>query len=205
MARSYSCSHIQKTLSGVSFFLKLSGIHSWLCFFSVKQALGGYKRQHCSVDSRLPVSAALLEYICAATAEVCFNAYESLLFHVAFSLCFFRAFRISELLPCNSSGSSGFLLSDLRLGSNLVQLFLCRSKTDQLGCGCWITLRQLPGSSICWVSLLRKYLAVRPALGSLLLIHSSGPWPFISLTLFCVNVCGSRILLISVSRHILFI
>lgn len=94
----------------------------------MKQALRGYKRQHCSVDSKLPVSAALLEHICAATAEVCFNAYESLLFHVAFSLCFFRAFRISELLPCNSSGSSGFLLSDLWLGSNLVQLFFVAVK-----------------------------------------------------------------------------
>lgn len=67
----------------------------------------------------------------------------------------------------------GFLLSDLRLGSNLVQLFLHRSKTDQLGRGRWIKLRQLPGS-ICSVSLLRKYLAVCPALGSFLLIHSSG-------------------------------
>lgn len=52
MAHFYSCSHIQKTLSGISFFFKLSDIPSCLSFFSVKQALRGYKRQHVSVDSR---------------------------------------------------------------------------------------------------------------------------------------------------------
>lgn len=73
-----------------------------------------------------------------ASSFVCYSPAEDLLFKVSFSLLFFGAFRISELLPRSSSSLDGVLFSDVSMGPNFIKIFLRFSKTDQLGKGRWI-------------------------------------------------------------------
>lgn len=194
MDRGYSYSHIVKQLAGISFFTKLLGFPSCMSFFSVKQVLKGYRRSTVTHDSRLPISIDILKKLCASTKTVCFSDYESLLFRLAFCLCFFGAFRISELLPNNVHGYSGFSFSDLVLGNDFIQLKIKKSKTDQLGHGRWVTLRRLDSSSICPVLLIHQYLQIRPIGSGSLLIHGSGlpltRYQFCSVLKKCLNHLG---------------
>lgn len=174
MLQGYSYSHILKQLAGISFFAKLLGFPSCMSFFSVKQVLKGYRKSSVTPDSRLPISVDILKKLCISTKTVCFSIYEALLFQLAFSLFFFGAFRISELLPNNVKGCSGISFSDLVLGSDFITIRIKRSKTDQLGLGRWVTLRPLNSSPICPILLIHQYLTVRPVGPGCLLIHCSG-------------------------------
>lgn len=106
-----------------------------LVFFSVQQVLKGYQRSTNSVDSRVPVTINMLRALIDVTDAVCSSAFGALLFRVSFSVCFFGAFRISELVPYSSFASNGLFYSDLTLGDTYLKFLLKHSKTDQLGKG----------------------------------------------------------------------
>lgn len=61
MAKKYSRSHVNKILCGVSFFLKLKGYQSLFSFFSLKQAMKGYKRKKIAVYKIQPITPELLK------------------------------------------------------------------------------------------------------------------------------------------------
>lgn len=155
----YSYFHVTKTLAGIYFFLKLQGFHSCTELFSVRQALKGYHKRNMVADSRLPITADVLSRLCESTTSVCVSSYESLLFRVAFSLSFFGAFRISELLPLKTGDYSGIFISDVKLSSGFLQIFL-RIKPIS-----WIEgvglLRQLGNSPVCPVFLVQQFLQLR--------------------------------------------
>lgn len=121
-----------------------------------------------------PCSSYLLHRLLLSSSAVCFFPDETLLFKVAFSLCFFGAFWFSKLLPKSSSKMGGLLISDVCMGSTFVWLLLQYSKTDQLSKGRRIVVHQLPGSSVCAFSLLSQYLLTHPLVSNQLLVHSSG-------------------------------
>lgn len=107
MEYGYSYGHVVKVMSGVSFFLRLMGLASCMAFFSIKQALKGYRKAKFSPDGRRPILLELLADLSAATQVVCSSCDEALLFSTAFFLLFFRALQISELAPLSRHGSSG--------------------------------------------------------------------------------------------------
>lgn len=135
-----------------------------MSFFSVKQAPKVYLKTNLKPDARMTISIELLEKICYSTLVLCFSAYESLLFCLAFSLCFFGALRISELLPCSKIDMSGIYFSDLLLNDGFVQIPIRRSKTDQLGQGSWGTLRQYSASPVCPFYFIKRFLESLPSL-----------------------------------------
>lgn len=122
-----------KTLAGVSFFFRLRGLPPYRSYFSVKQALKGYKRMTFVSGNRRPISLDILSGVCGVTKAVCFSTYEALLFGTAFVLVFFGACRISELVPGNRHGSSGILYDQVVADHSWVHILLQNSKTDQLG------------------------------------------------------------------------
>lgn len=65
------------------------------------------------------------------------------------------------------------LLSDLKLSSGFLQIFLKKSKTDELSQGHWITLQQLSNSPICPAFLVQQFLQFKPSSETHLLIHAS--------------------------------
>lgn len=174
MQRNYSYSHIVKILAGISFFFKSRGFPPCSSFFLVKQSLKGYRKHSYRSDTRVPVTFSLLRRLMAASAFVCYSTAEALLFKVSFSLLFFGAFRISELLPRSSSSLGGLWFSDVSMGPDFIKIFLRFSKTDQLGRGRWIVIPRSFGSPVCAFFWLSAYLPSRPLGSPQLLLHDSG-------------------------------
>lgn len=172
--KKYSWSHICKTLSGISFFLRLYSLPPCHSFFSVRQVLKGYKRKNFKKDSRSPITPDMLSRICMATGYVCSSNYEAALFSSVFTLTFFAAFRISEVLPCSKTSTSGMLSSNVEFLSDGLRIFLRFSKTDPLGLGAWINLKECTDVNICPVKTLRFYFALRPNISEFLFIHENG-------------------------------
>ena len=174
MEQSFSFSHISKTLAGISFFCRLRGFPPCTAYFSVKQALKGYKRAHFVPDDRRSISLDLLGKLCEIASSVCFSGFESLLFRTAFVLAFHGALRISELLPKSKRGGSGILVDHVRVDPTGIQLWLSRSKTDALGKGVGIRLAANNDKSICPVDTVSRFLSIRPPVPGLFLVHQNG-------------------------------
>lgn len=183
-AQRYSWSYVQKTLSGISFFLKINNMPSCMQYFLVKQALKGYKRDNFRSDSRKPITPKVLSELCSVTGKVCFSAFESKLFQAVFSIIFFAALRVSELVSIQTS--------DILIFKNSLRILINKSKTDQLGRGSWIQLENCVSWHICPVFLVNQYTLVRPAGGKKFFIHESGlpltKYQFICVLKKCLKV-----------------
>ena len=171
MRQHFSHSHVTKVLAGISFYFRLLGLKPCSDYFSVRQALKGYRRGNCSKDERRPISLDILSGLCRATSAVCFSDYEALLFRTAFALAYFGAFRISELIPANKKGVSGIRLEHVVLDRERVHIWLSCSKTDQGGRGRWVELKVQDGLATCPVALVKQFLGVRPPGGGNFLTH----------------------------------
>ncbi|XP_040213109.1 uncharacterized protein LOC120943709 isoform X1 [Rana temporaria] len=174
MEQSLSFSHISKTLAGISFFCRLRGFAPCTAFFSVKQALKGYKRVNFVPDDRRPISLDLLGKLCEIASSVCFSVFESILFRTAFVLAFHGALRISELIPKSKLGGSGILVDHVTVDTSGIQLWISRSKTDALGKGARIRLAAQGVKSVCPVDAVTRFLVVRPPVPGLFLVHQNG-------------------------------
>lgn len=78
--------------------------------FLVLQALKGFRKRGGPPGLQRPVSYELLEGLCQRVGTVCSSSYEARLFKAAFSLAFFGAFRISELVVSNKKNGRGFVV-----------------------------------------------------------------------------------------------
>lgn len=161
----FSFNHINKILAGVSFFLKLNNFPACNSFFSVKQALKGLRKVKLAPDKRRPITLDTLSKLCLATPFVCISEYEAILFHAAFVLMFFAAFRISEMLPNNKHSLEGLFLSEVSFSDDKVFVFVRKSKMDRSGKGQWLNLFAFGDSILCPLLILKKYLSARPASG----------------------------------------
>lgn len=144
MNKHYSWSRIYKTLSGISFFLKIHNLTSCLSFSTVRQTLKGYKQGNFSPDDRSPITPDVLTSVCMRTSSICFSIYEAILFNPVFTLAFFTALRISEIISINKKNPTGLLHRHLVLAEQKLKLFIHSSKTDQLGKGTWLSLSSCP-------------------------------------------------------------
>lgn len=169
-----SYSGVSKKVAAVCFWARLRGLVDFTKSFLVRQALKGYKRGTWRPDTRRPVSFQLLGLICGSLRSVCLSAYEEVLFRAAFTLAFFGAFRISELVARCRSVVGGLLWADVQISQDNLSCWLRRSKTDMLGKGRRIILMRLPGSELCPVRCVEELLELRPSSAAVLLVHENG-------------------------------
>lgn len=169
-----SPSGMSRRLSAMAFWFKARSLQDYTKTFLVKQAMRGFRRGQAVRDRRRPVSYSMLLALGAGLVSWCFGGYEELLFRAAFSLAFFGAFRISELVPPSRTRAGGLMDSDVCVQGDEVTCLVRRSKTDQLGKGVVVVLRRLVGSQMCPVGTLSAYLAVRPGAPGPLLVHEDG-------------------------------
>uniref|UniRef100_A0A1B8Y586 Uncharacterized protein n=1 Tax=Xenopus tropicalis TaxID=8364 RepID=A0A1B8Y586_XENTR len=111
------CSYnmINKRVSALSFLFKLLEIKDITKVFLVRQILKSFKKGHAGKDMRRPLSLPLLSRVFVQLKEICFSGYEESLFKLAFSLAFYGAFRISELISRNKVGNGGKCIGNLGL------------------------------------------------------------------------------------------
>lgn len=71
------------------------------------------------------------------------SGYEVALFHLAFTLAFFGAFRISELVSPSRCRQGGLMFGDVVVVGRTLECCVRRSKTDQEGKGAVVALHVL--------------------------------------------------------------
>lgn len=165
--RGTSVSKMNKRLAALAFLFKWRGQSDVTKDFMVRQAMKGYRRGRVQPDTRRPVSFELLQELVEGLHRVCSSEYEVRLFTVAFVLAFFGAFRIGELVSKNKRGVGGLQFSDVTWSAEGVQLFIGKSKMDQLGKGVAVSLFRAVPEAVCPVFTVQQFVKIRgPALGA---------------------------------------
>ncbi|XP_040271178.1 uncharacterized protein LOC120986584 isoform X1 [Bufo bufo] len=191
-ASGVSASMAQRRLSGVAFHFKLRDWPDVTRRFIIRQALRGWRKELVYRECRRPVSFNLLGRLIAKLSDVCRSLFEVALFSASFSIAFFAALRIGELVAPSGSRPGGLSCADVVLGNGALRIRVSRSKTDQFGSGSWIPLHPVPGVS-CPVRLTSSYSSMRGP-GHNFLAHADGSpltkFQFTSVFKSCLELSG---------------
>ncbi|XP_078496136.1 uncharacterized protein LOC144752056 [Lissotriton helveticus] len=164
-------------MAAVSFFANMQGKQDPTKAFIVKMALRGWQRlEGPQPGVRHPMSIDTLAALIRALDEVCSSPGEVLLFRAAFTLAFYCAFRVGELVAKNKQDWHGGLqCSHVKMHGGSLLITIPRSKTDQGGKGDQIILQKAHGSVCCPITNLEAFIAQRPpGTEGPLIIHSDG-------------------------------
>ncbi|XP_054832315.1 integrase/recombinase xerD homolog [Eublepharis macularius] len=162
-------------LAAISFFSKALGFEDPCDCFAARRAVEGWRRlAPPPPDKRRPITLPILREITLRTKDICWSEFEAILFRAAFSLAFFGALRVGELVCASREDTSGRALQvgDVSWGRGGLTINIRRSKTDQLGRGASIFLRPAAIAAVCPVRALEEYLALRPSGPAPLLVHA---------------------------------
>ncbi|XP_066439217.1 treacle protein-like isoform X1 [Eleutherodactylus coqui] len=150
----------KKHLAGVAFLLKLHGKADVTKDFMFRQVIRGWKKEKTRVDKRRPITFSLLVRLLELLESVCDNSSEALLFRAAFSVAFFAALRIGELVPASKNKPGGLRHNDVIPSGESLRVCIRKSKTDMYGRGEWLAINSL-GSKWCPVATVREYMSSR--------------------------------------------
>ncbi|XP_073498485.1 uncharacterized protein [Phyllobates terribilis] len=170
----WSVPKINNFMAGLAFGFKIRGLPDVTKATLVRQALKGGRKGWKVRDCRWPISYGLLLTLGQLLGSVCKSPQEVKLFRLAFSLAFFGALRLVELVSPSRFVSGGLLKDDVDLYSDRVEVFIRFSKTDQFRKGCKVVLFAVAGSDMCPVRCLSEF---GPGVGgfkSPLLVHDDG-------------------------------
>lgn len=174
----WSVSRVSRCVAGLAFGFRLRGRKDITKDFLVVQALKGWRRQKAvAEDWRRPVSFTMLQDLGLILGKVCKSDYEVCLFKLAFSLAFFGALRIGELVSPSTVRAGGLRNDDVNLFTDRVEFRLRRSKTDQVGKGRSVVLFAVAGTPVCPVYCLGQFRYLQGGSASVdapLLAHRDG-------------------------------
>ncbi|KAM3923091.1 integrase/recombinase xerD homolog [Leptodactylus fuscus] len=180
-------------LAGLAFGFKSRGLKDFTKSFLVQRAVKGWRHFRALEDDRKPVSFSLLMELGSVVGEVCTDAGEGLLFRAAFSLAFFGAFRLGELVSGSRSQPGGLFWEDVDVYEDRVDVQLRRSKTDQEAKGCRC-LFEVPRCCMCPVLCTRTFLLDRGGATGPLLVHKDGTFlsrfQFLGVFRKCLHLVG---------------
>nr|XP_033791558.1 uncharacterized protein LOC117356450 isoform X1 [Geotrypetes seraphini] len=168
---------VRGRLEGFAFFCRALG---WKCpssGFVVQRLLRALGRVVLPrPDSRLPIQHGLLVRLLLVLPDLAHSSYETSLFRAAFSVAFFGALRVRELLvsAADRARGRGLLVHHVRLGVGEVHICVASSKTDQAGRGQWLVLHRVVGCVSCPVLCLSNFLSARVAVSPVLFVHANG-------------------------------
>nr|XP_056703111.1 integrase/recombinase xerD homolog [Euleptes europaea] len=171
----YAARTIGVHMAAISFFSKAHGFNDPCASFRARKAVKGWQREAPSIrDVRRPVTLDMLQRIVRLLPSLCNSRYEATLFEAAFSLAFFGAFRLSELVAQSRHDltSRALLLGDICLHNSTLTIVVRRSKTDQVGKGMSVRLHKATTVRPCPIRALKRFLAIRPHIKGCLLIHA---------------------------------
>ncbi|XP_077779102.1 integrase/recombinase xerD homolog [Podarcis muralis] len=165
--------------SAISFFCKVVFSSDPCADFVIRKTLEGLRRlQPPSCDMRRPISFDILFQIHKKLRTVCWSKYEARLFSAAYSIAFFGAMHIGEVVYEEEEGQRGssraLLLSDVTLSREDLVLRILNSKTDQYGRGALVRLLATGKPGPCPVKDTRRFLFLRANSAGPLLIHADG-------------------------------
>ncbi|XP_075199496.1 uncharacterized protein LOC142302317 [Anomaloglossus baeobatrachus] len=190
----WSVPKVDRFLAGLAFGFKVRGLKDVTKSFLVVQALKGWRRGWKVEDKRRPISYDLLLSLGRQVESVCTSIWEKRLFKLAFSLAFFAALRLGELVCTSRFKRDGLSRDSVDLYEDRVEILIRSSKTDQVGKGCRVVLFGVPGSAMCPVRCLREFGSVAGGANIPLLVHADGSslsrFQFISIFKRCLERGG---------------
>ncbi|XP_073517135.1 uncharacterized protein [Phyllobates terribilis] len=170
----WSVPKINNFMAGLAFGFKIRGLPDVTKATLVREALKGWRKGWKVRDCRRPISYGLLLTLGQLLGSVCKSPWEVKLFRLAFSLAFFGALRLGELVSPSRFVSGGLLKDDVDLYSDRVEVFIRFSKTDQFRKGCKVVLFAVAGSDMCPVRCLSEFGLGVGGFKSPLLVHEDG-------------------------------
>ncbi|XP_075059429.1 uncharacterized protein LOC142144452 [Mixophyes fleayi] len=155
---------MSSTLERISFMSRLNRVVDMTKGFLISKALKGWaKERPTSSDTRHLITPQILTQLMRVLVEVTWDEYEVLLFRIAFSLAFFGAFRVSELVgQAAGHGPTGLLTENVVIREDHLSCKIASSKTDQRGRGCWLHLQAQKDKGLCPVELATQFSLIRP-------------------------------------------
>ncbi|XP_075198526.1 uncharacterized protein LOC142301406 [Anomaloglossus baeobatrachus] len=190
----WSVPKVNRFLAGLAFGFKVRGLKDVTKSFLVAQALKGWRRGWKVEDKRRPISYELLLSLGRQVDRVCTSIWEKRLFKLAFSLAFFAALRLGELVCTSRFKRDGLSRDSVDLYEDRIEILIRSSKTDQLGKGCRVVVFGVPGSAMCPVRCLREFGSVAGGANIPLLVHADGSslsrFQFISIFKRCLERGG---------------
>ena len=168
---------INTYIAGLNYLHKLNGYNDLREPFIVKKMIEGCLRLRKQGDSRLPITIAILQDVCAVLTVICYNHYEACLFKAAYVLAFFGLFRVSELVvPSSLLTNRTLMRQDVCIDSEYkyVSITLRVWKTNQSGPPTTLKIPKEKKAELCPVQAMREFLALRPDNNGPLFCHASG-------------------------------
>ncbi|XP_077787004.1 uncharacterized protein LOC144328101 [Podarcis muralis] len=153
--------------AAIAFFCKTYFDKDPCAKFVVRKALEGWGRLCPSrPPNRRPISFELLSKMRKKLRVVCWSDYEARLFSAAFSIAFFGALRVGELVveDHGDGRSRGLLLQDVQLSPSEVGIMIRQSKTDQRGLSA-VRIWMVGHSIIHWAGVAARQSGLGPGLG----------------------------------------
>lgn len=129
----WSVAKINHCISGLAFGFRMRGLQDLMKCFLVVQALKGWRRGQAVVDKRWLVFFQLLQDLGSLLDHLCKSAYKESLFRVAFSLAFFGALQLGELVSPSVSRAGGLREEDVYLFYDRVEFRLRRGSLGVIG------------------------------------------------------------------------
>ncbi|OCU00247.1 hypothetical protein XELAEV_18006028mg [Xenopus laevis] len=108
-------STVQKNMAALSFLFKIFSWKDVTKEFLIKIIVKGWKINTAVPDKRTPLSFETLNKLLKVVPNVCRDKYETILFKTAFSLAFFGAFRIGELVSPSRSKQGVLNIRDIKI------------------------------------------------------------------------------------------
>ncbi|XP_073507068.1 uncharacterized protein [Phyllobates terribilis] len=190
----WSVPKINNFMAGLAFGFKIRGLPDVTKATLVRQALKGWRKGWKVRDCRRPISYGLLLALGQLLGSVCKSPWEVKLFRLAFSLAFFGALRLVELVSPSRFVNGGLLKVDVNLYSDRIEVFIRFSKTDQFRKGCKVVLFAVAGSDMCPVRCLSKFGLGVVGFKSPLLVHEDGSFlsrfQFVTVLKKCLEAGG---------------
>ena len=93
----YAISTVNTYVSALGYYHRLAGLKDPTKTFYITEMLKGYGRINRTLDSRLPITLAILVRIMQVSPTVCASQYQSYMFQAMCSMVFFGFLRIGEI------------------------------------------------------------------------------------------------------------
>lgn len=165
---------VRQYVSGIAFHCKINNIEDITQKFIVRKLLNGLDKSSSRVDNRLPITFDLLGKLVSILPAICISKYEETLFKSMFLTAYFGFFRLSELVLSKSPDvQHAISVDNVSIVSDMLQIFVQSSKTDQTGKGALVQISSV-GGEFCPVMAVKQFQLVRPSLPGPFYCHFSG-------------------------------
>lgn len=166
---------INTYVAGVNHMHKLHGFPDLRESFLVKKVMEGCFKLRKAKDVRLPITITILTDISAILPDICYDAYETLLFRAALLLAFFGLFRVSEIVvPSCINVNRSLLRDDVRLDGQGKYIFVTLriTKNNQNGRPTTLKISSESDVALCPFRAIEMFLIHRPSISGPFFCHA---------------------------------